>query len=141
MFHFSPGAGTSLIILNVSALLGTVGSHFLVVRGTNSFSLPQRVARSYLTPLLGKGPSKEPLGRRQEAERPAAAKSGRVWGRNELTATLPVATITKMFAAWGPAECFWLNDSSAFRCCCFGNIVQNIQAINFYSRLPNDCIY
>ena len=40
-----------------------------------------------------------------------------------------VAAITKMFAAWGPAECLWFNDSSGFRLCCFGNIAQNIQAI------------
>lgn len=140
MFHFSPGTGASLIILNVSALLGTVRSHFLVVRGTNSFSLPQGVARSYLSPLPGKGPSEEPLGRWREAERPAAAKNGSVWGRNELKA-IQVVAITEMFAAWALADCFWLNDSTAFRCCCFGNIEQNIQAIYFYSHLPNKCIY
>lgn len=87
-FNFSPDTGASLIILNVSALLGTVSSYFLVVRGTNSFSLPQGVTRSYLTPLQGKGPSEEPLGRQREAERPAAAKNGSFGGRNELKAIL-----------------------------------------------------
>ena len=86
MFHFSPGTGASLIILNVSALLGTVRSHFLVVRGTNSFSLPQGVARSYLSPLPGKGPSEEPLG---DGERLSAQQQLRMAAFGEETSSKP----------------------------------------------------
>lgn len=68
-FNFSPDTGASLIILNVSALLGTVSKGFLVVRGTNSFSSSQGVTRSQPPTSAGERPSEEPLGRQREAER------------------------------------------------------------------------
>ena len=141
MFHFSPGTGTSLIILNVSALLGTVSSHFLVARGTDSFCLPQRVARSYLTPLLGKGPSEEPLGRRREAERPAAAKDGSVWGRNELTATLlSSGSYHQDVCSMGPCWMFLVKWLQCLQTLLLWKYCAEYSS-NFYSRLPNECIY
>ena len=131
------GTGTSLVILNISALLGAVRSHFLVVRDANSFSLPQRVARSCLIPLPGKRLNEEPLGRWQEAENSAAMK-GNVWGRNEIKEILSVVAITETIAAWGPAEYFLLNDTTAFCCWCFGNIEQNIRATYFIHIHPTN---
>lgn len=47
-------------------------------------------------------------------------------------------SFTEMFAAWGPAEYFLLNDTTTFCSWCFGNIEQNIRADYFTHIHPTN---